>query len=58
MVSNKDIKKRDLKRRLNSRIFMHQSDFIAAEIKKTGMTEGEVLRMLLDEAIINRKAKK
>jgi len=43
--------------RVNTRIFAHQDEFIKNEVKKSkgALTEGEVTRQLLDEAIISRK---
>ncbi len=51
--------KKEPTRRLNSRIFISQYDFIEKEVQKSKekMTEGEVLRQLLDEAIASRKKK-
>lgn len=45
--------------RAAARIFQHQADFIKAEAKKSKgtLTEGDVHRQLLDEAINNRKTK-
>lgn len=45
--------------RLNTRIFSHQSDFIKKEVKKSKgtLTDGDVIREMLDEAITNRKQK-
>lgn len=45
--------------RLSSRIFGDQIDYIKSEAKKSKgkLNESEVLRLLLDEAISNRKKK-
>lgn len=37
--------------RLNSRIKKEHDDFIKAQKKKTGKSEGQILRELLDKAI-------
>jgi hypothetical protein len=46
--------------RATARIFQHQVDFIKGEAKKSkgALTEGEIHRQLLDEAIAGRKKKK
>ncbi len=51
-------KKRSLKP-VNTRIAVDQDAFIKSEVKKSKgvLTEGEVHRALLDEAIIIRKSK-
>lgn len=45
--------------RINTRIFVYQDEFIKNEVKKSKgtMSEGDVTRQLLDEAINARKSK-
>lgn len=59
MASNTVIKQKRGVHRLSSRIFKDQIDFIRSEVKKSKgeLNESDVLRLLLDEAIINRKKK-
>lgn len=59
MASNTVIKKGRGTHRLNSRIFEDQIVFIRAEAKKSKgtLSESDVLRELIDEAITNRKKK-
>ena len=60
MISKTVIKQKRGVHRLNSRIFDDQIAFIRLEVKKSkGMlSESDVLRELLDEAITNRKEQK
>jgi hypothetical protein len=46
--------------RLHTRVFPHQEAYVKAEVKKSRkkISEGEVYRALIDEAINNRKKKK
>lgn len=52
-------KKREVLHRVNTRIFGHQDAFIKAEAKRSKgtLSEGDVHRELLEEAITNRKNK-
>lgn len=56
MASIKE-KKNETLVRVNTRIFPHQDEYIKkeAERSKGELTEGDVTRQLLDEAITNRK---
>ncbi len=60
MASNTVLKQKRGVHRLNSRIFKDQIVFIRSEVKnsKGELTESEILRELLDEAITNRKNQK
>lgn len=59
MASNTVIKKKRGVHRLSSRIFGDQIQYIRSEAKRSKgvLNESDVLRELLDEAIINRKKK-
>ncbi len=54
------LQKKDTMKRVNTRIFAHQDAFIKAAVMKAEgrLTEGDVHRALLDEAIYHRKNKK
>lgn len=58
MGSNNSKPKKDTLHRVNTRIFGHQDAYIKAEAKKSKgeLSEGDVHRALLDEAITSRKA--
>lgn len=45
--------------RLNTRVFPHQDEYVKKEVKRSKgkVSEGEVYRTLIDEAIIIRKKK-
>lgn len=50
-------KSKDTLVRVNTRIFAHQDEYIKSEAKRSKgeLSEGDVTRALLDEAISNRK---
>lgn len=58
-VSTSLTKKEPMRRMVNTRIFEHQSRYIKAEAKRSKgkLTESDVFRILLDEAITSRKTK-
>jgi hypothetical protein len=57
MSSNNSTQKKEILHRVNTRIFASQDAFIKAEAKKSKgqLSEGDVHRALLEEAITNRK---
>ncbi len=61
MVSTKTTKRdsraSEAMKRLDTRIFETQFEFISKEMTATGDGQGRVVRTLLTEAIINRKKK-
>jgi hypothetical protein len=61
MVSTKttkrDSKASEAMKRLDTRIFGAQFEFISKEMNETGDGQGKVVRTLLAEAIINRNKK-
>lgn len=56
-TTKKDSKPSEVKKRLDTRIFETQFEYITKEMAKTGDTQGDVVRTLLAEAITNRKKK-
>lgn len=56
-MGSKTLKKKEVLKRVNTRIREDQDAFIKAEVKKSGgtLTEGEVHRQLLDKGIASTK---
>lgn len=52
------VAKKEPMKRVNTRVLESHDDFVKAEVKRSkgALTEGDVYRMLLEEAITARKA--